>query len=108
MVLEWTETVRNCNGSGRGNSRAGIWGRLRAAVPGPGTFPTGKADGTCSLEPEANGVPPEAAARPATLSTGTAKLTFCPVVTDPTTMPRARACASTSTPPLEPGESDAV
>src|SRR6266852_2259434 len=108
MVLEWTDTVRTCSWSGRGNSGAGLWGRLRAAVPGPGTFPTAEADGNCSREPEANGVPPDAAARPATLSTGTAKLTFCPDVMNPTTMPSARACASTSTPPLEPGESDAV
>src|SRR5260370_8829145 len=108
MVLEWTDTVRTCSGSGRGNCGAGLWGRVRATAAGPGTFPRGEEDGNCSREPDANGVPPDAAARPATLSTGTAKFTFCPVVMNPTTMPSARACASTNTPPLDPGETDAV
>ncbi len=91
MVFEWTDTVRICIWSRRGNSGAGAAGRLRAAVPGPGTPPAWEAVGNWSRAPEANGVPPEADARPATLSTGTAKFTFWPAVMNPTTMPRARA-----------------
>src|SRR6266436_467199 len=109
IVLECTDTVCICRWSGRG--RVGFGGTA-GAIPGALAGAAGKAvafaPNDCNRPPESKRVPPDALARPATLSIGTAKLMFWPTLSDPTTIPSIRASASTSTPPLDPGDNGAV
>src|SRR5437899_6031179 len=86
-----------CRWSGRG--RVGFGGTA-CPIPGALAGAAGKAvvfaPKDCSRPPESKRVPPDAFARPATLSIGTAKLMFWPTLSDPTTIPNIRSEEHTS------------
>src|SRR5690349_5728555 len=108
MVLECTDMVRICRCSGRGRIRPG--GAIGGAggLEGAAAADVALAPNGCRRAPESKRMPPDTLARPTILSIGTAKLTFWPMLSEPTTIPSILASVSTNTPPLDPGDNGAV
>src|SRR4029077_20277334 len=94
-----------CRWSGRGRVRPG---GTAGGLEGAATADVALALNGWRRAPESKRMPPDALPRPAMVSMGTAKLTFCPTLSEPTTIPSILASASTNTPPLDPGDNGAV
>src|SRR5712692_7415915 len=97
-----------CRCSGRGRVRPGGTTGAARGLEGAAAAEVALALNGCRRAPESKRMPPDALPRPAILSKGTAKLTFWPTLSEPTTIPSILASLSTNTPPLDPGDNGAV